>query len=372
MLREDAVNPLDFRLPPVFDHTQADIFLQSIIDSMSSQIAILDEEGTILLVNRLWQRFADQNGLAWDDYGVGRNYIAICEQAEGENAEEAPSVAQGIRDVAEGRRKEFYMEYPCHGPEEHRWFTLRVSRLVLPQAALRLVVVHENVTSVRQNENDLREVQRQLAHGRESERLRLAQELHDVPIQDLVSAQIHLAQVARHLDQRQANQDLETARHSVTQTIQMLRTLCYNLRPPILEDFGLAAAIEAYVEQVARRTPDLDVQLNLPDEGRILPSWMEMALLRIVQQSLDNTVQHAQATQAEIELTILPRQIVLRIADNGRGFEVPPRLVSFAREGHLGIVGCMERAEEIGGEYIIRSAPGQGTRIQVRIPLEKG
>ena len=87
--------------------------------------------------------------------------------------------------------------------------------------------------------------------------------------------------------------------------------------------------------------------------------------------ALDNVVQHAQASQVFVRLYTTPGQLVLEVRDDGRGFVVPPRWVELARANHLGIIGAIERANHIGGSYKITSAPGNGTTVQVTLPLDK-
>src|SRR5262245_30841411 len=103
--------------------------LQSAVDGLTAHIAILDRSGTIIAVNAAWRRFADANGYSGAFYGVGANYLALCEAAIDENAELAQAAARGIREVLANERAEFELEYPCHSPTQQRWFIARVTRL---------------------------------------------------------------------------------------------------------------------------------------------------------------------------------------------------------------------------------------------------
>ncbi|WHZ15309.1 MAG: hypothetical protein OJF52_002152 [Nitrospira sp.] len=138
--------------------TDAYGFLQSSLDALTSQIAILDERATIICVNRAWRVFGDQNHLRDPEYGVGRSYLDICQSSSGEGAEAAQRVADGIRAILRGERRVCVAEYPCHGPEEPRWFVVRITRFELGQA-VRLVIAHENVTETQQVLHALRESQ---------------------------------------------------------------------------------------------------------------------------------------------------------------------------------------------------------------------
>jgi PAS domain S-box-containing protein len=130
-------------------------FLRSTLDALSAHIAILDEHGTIITVNAAWVRFAVGNHFMGGDSGVGDNYLKVCDAAAGRFSEEAAAVASGIRAVMSGQREEFQVEYPCHGPQENRWFIVRGSRFG-GDGPVRVVVAHENVTVRRRAEESLR------------------------------------------------------------------------------------------------------------------------------------------------------------------------------------------------------------------------
>jgi PAS domain S-box-containing protein len=120
-------------------------FLRSTLDALSSHIAILDENGKIIEVNAAWVRFASQNGFRGQTAGVGDNYLGVCSSTAGRFTEGASAVADGIRSVMTGVRDEFHLEYPCHGPQEQRWFIVRATRFGGP-GPVRVVVAHENIT----------------------------------------------------------------------------------------------------------------------------------------------------------------------------------------------------------------------------------
>ena len=120
-------------------------FLQSTLDALSSHIAILDEQGTIIGVNDAWSRFALKNQARKRLRGTGDNYLKLCDEARGRFSEEAKPMAAGIRAVMAGERETFALEYPCHGPNEERWFIARVTRFTT-RGLVRVVVAHENIT----------------------------------------------------------------------------------------------------------------------------------------------------------------------------------------------------------------------------------
>jgi PAS domain S-box-containing protein len=257
-----------------------------------------------------------------------------------------------------------------HADNQTRWVALRGS--LAPQAAGQppfVMLMVDDISAQKEMAAELREVRRRLTESREAERLYLAQELHDVPLQALHSADLLLSELA-HAGPEAATQALmPEIRTSILQATQTLRALCTELRPPALESFGLQTAIQAHAEQLAAEHPTLTVQLALAFPDRVLPQWVGLTLFRIYQQALHNVVQHAAAQQITVRLWGEQTELVLEVEDDGRGFVVPARWVELARHNHLGLVGSAERAESIGARYTVTSAPGAGTTVRVMLPL---
>jgi PAS domain S-box-containing protein len=120
-------------------------FVQATIDVLSAHIAVLDEQGIIVTVNRAWRAFAQEQQFAGSDYGIGQNYIELCETTTGRGALEAHQVARGIRDVMQGLRTEYSLPYPCHTPHLNQWFQAHVTRFT-HNGQLHMIVAHENVS----------------------------------------------------------------------------------------------------------------------------------------------------------------------------------------------------------------------------------
>jgi len=133
-----------------------DRYLQAALDVLSSQIALLDDAGTILAVNAAWRAFADANGLGLADYGVGRNYLQICDVASGDSAEGAGAVAEGIRQLIAHQRQTFSFEYPCHSPAQERWHVMRAT-CFHEDDSVRVMIAHEEITDRKHVEETLQE-----------------------------------------------------------------------------------------------------------------------------------------------------------------------------------------------------------------------
>ncbi len=133
---------------------------QRILDSLSAHIAIIDETGAIVTVNKAWRDFARANGVAAQNYAEGANYLRACDSAAGAHSEEAAPFAEGIRSVLSGQREKFELEYPCHSPSERRWYIGKVTQFA-GGGPPRAVVAHENTTERKLVEERLHESERQ-------------------------------------------------------------------------------------------------------------------------------------------------------------------------------------------------------------------
>jgi DNA-binding CsgD family transcriptional regulator len=132
-----------------------------VLDALSAHVAVLDHEGRILDTNRAWRDFARQNGLVLPTDTLQVNYLDVCDRAAENGEDKAEEVAQGIRGVLHGESSEFATDYPCHSPEQKRWFYLRAVRIP-GSSPPRVVLTHENVTPLKQAEEELRQKSRDL------------------------------------------------------------------------------------------------------------------------------------------------------------------------------------------------------------------
>jgi PAS domain S-box-containing protein len=136
--------------------SESERFARSTLDALSAHIAILDETGAIVAVNRAWRAFAQANHPSSSKVCEGANYLAVCDAAQGPDAAQAAQFADAVRAIMGGERNEFSLEYPCHSPDERRWFNVHVGRFST-DGTLRVVVAHETVTERKLAEEALRE-----------------------------------------------------------------------------------------------------------------------------------------------------------------------------------------------------------------------
>jgi PAS domain S-box-containing protein len=140
---------------------ESESFLRSTLNALPANVAILDKFGTILAVNASWRAFAEENHLRMANYGVGSNYLEVCDAATGAGADEAKVVAKGIREVIAQRTDDFYFEYPCPSPDTKRWFIVRVTRFGGSEST-RVVVIHINITDRKLAEEEVRQLNERL------------------------------------------------------------------------------------------------------------------------------------------------------------------------------------------------------------------
>ena len=237
-----------------------------------------------------------------------------------------------------------------------------------PQYAIAML---ENITVKKQMEAELAELERRLIDRREIDRLQLAQELHDGPLQDLNSAIYQLNPFQEWIKDEAGLLQLKATQDTLYQIIDTVRNICKELRPPALAPFGLEKAIRSHAGQIQEMHPELQIALDLVSDRQSLPEHVRLALFRIYQNALANVIRHANARHILIHFDMDAEQIILDIQDDGQGFKVPTRWIEWVRQGHFGLVGSAERAAALGGHLNIESQPGQGAAVRVVIPRQE-
>jgi PAS domain S-box-containing protein len=208
--------------------------------------------------------------------------------------------------------------------------------------------------------------QRVLAVQEESKR-RFSGELHDRTSPNLAAIRINLAIIGRlsPAQSKERTERLEDTQALVDDTDASLREICTELRPPVLDYAGLAAALESYAQQFARRN-GIAVRVDCTNGQHRLEPALESLLFRIYQEALTNCVKHANAGSIAVALSSGARPITLTIADDGNGFDLQ-MLEKVEQINGLGLLNMREMIELSGGRFVIESRPGQGTRIEVII-----
>ena len=210
----------------------------------------------------------------------------------------------------------------------------------------------------------LRDYLAAVTRAEEEERLRLARELHDDTVQNLIALlqRVEMCEKAAEEPVLLARRLAET-RDLATTMIDSTRRLIQNLRPVYLEDLGLVAAVEALVQDVAGDDSGLRIQVVVDGDPKRLDRDVEIVAFRIIQEALTNVMRHAQAKSALLRLDFTARDLVITVQDDGVGFVVPQTPHEMTRDGHFGLMGIHERSLRSGGYLSVRSEAGQGTTL---------
>jgi PAS domain S-box-containing protein len=210
---------------------------------------------------------------------------------------------------------------------------------------------------------------RQVLTAQEEERNRIARELHDDTAQSLFLLLQKIDGMTYGANKRlpsPARDELEEVRAVALQTLSNLRRLTRDLRPQILDDLGLVAALEWLAEDMERQT-GIRTRVEVLGCQRSLAPEAQLLLFRITQEALSNVRRHSAASAASATLEFVDGKIRVSVEDNGQGFSVPGSLSDLAGEGKLGILGMSERARLLGGGITVHAEPGKGTRVTAEL-----
>jgi len=225
--------------------------------------------------------------------------------------------------------------------------------------------LQKSCADVRRKEKAKTKLLGKLMSVQEEERRRIARELHDETSQSLASVNVALGTIGRGDDTKRRTEELRAA---ISQALDRIRNLAFELRPGLLDDLGLAAAVDRYVEDFRERYGLAVGFQTIGMDGQRLRPEVETAVYRIVQEALVNTAKHAHADHVSVIMELNHGSLRVLVEDDGRGFD-SDRTSTDGTGRTLGVFGMQERAGLIGGTLKIESAPGEGTTIALDVPL---
>ena len=205
--------------------------------------------------------------------------------------------------------------------------------------------------------------------AQESERQRLARQIHDGPAQSLTNL-ILQAEICERLfdsDPVQARVELGNLKNSVNTTFQKIRDFILTLRPMMLDDLGLTPTLKQYIQDFEEKTK-LSTNLTMMGRETRLPSYSEVSIFRMVQELLNNVQKHAHANHIQVVLDFQDEMVVASVEDDGSGFDVEEIQKAIQQRKGLGLHTIEERAEMLGGQVQIDSHIGRGTKVRIEIP----
>jgi two-component system NarL family sensor kinase len=346
-------------LPPLFrDREGAEEFL----DTFSSEIAILDRHGRQIAANRRWRRRSDalasgseangaEPGAALDFLTADRRMlksmrVKLARILSGDLSES--DIDLGSRGGGKAKRYQLHMA----GVENH--------------GARYAILVLDDVSETYALHRDKRLLTDQLMRSEERERGRIAREMHDSTVQDLVAIGLNLKRLRHLADDALAQEVLAEVRTILTRTQEDVRTLSYLLHPPLLEEGGLVLALASLIQGLSSRM-HIVVEFDTDVSYARLPANIEMALYRVAQEALINVHKHAAATHAVVQLNAMDDRLVLKVEDDGIG-------ISAQHAYHIGtgvgIQGMRARLMQLGGALTL-STLKHGTRLKAVVPLKQ-
>lgn len=218
--------------------------------------------------------------------------------------------------------------------------------------------------------NQKRQLAPKIIQAQEEERKRVAREIHDGPAQSMANVVLRteVCEKLLEMDLVAAKTELRELRGLVKHSLQDVRRIIFDLRPMALDDLGLIPALSRYLETLKERH-EIEIEIKCTGERRRLDSIIEVALYRVVQEAVQNTIKHADAKNIKINLDIDEYRILASIGDNGDGFDVEEYLKE-PRPDSYGLLGMKERLEILGGQLSIKSEIGLGTEILAILPLD--
>ena len=222
--------------------------------------------------------------------------------------------------------------------------------------------------ALRTSHEQLEALSRRLIDVQEMERGRIARELHDEIGQALIAVKLNLQNIERTPDASSVAEQVADSIAIVDSAVQEVRHLALDLRPSVLDDLGLVAALRSYANRQGERA-GIEVTFSADRLETRLPSDVETACFRVAQEALTNVVRHAKARRAVVELRQKSESLELTVRDDGIGFDAGTSREWPSAKAHMGLVGMEERALLVGGSFAVDSTVGQGTLVRARFPL---
>lgn len=336
----------------------ADVFLDSILDALSEHIAILDENGEIIKVNQAWCGFTDSEGLDWDDYGIGRNYIETAQQAEGLYSEEGPKAAEGLKSLLNKETDQFTIEYPCHSDKKERWFYMDATRFEYSGATY-IVVSHKNITERKVSEQE--------------ELFLLTLLRHDLKNKtQIVRGYLQLL-----LDSDLSEEDREMVEKTLKASMegQELLDKVGKLKDiDRVEELGsesIKSHVKKVIEGIGDRIDesDLEVEMHDLDKTVIAGSLLEELFSNII----ENSLEHSEGDMIRISTEESEDKITTVIEDDGKGVSEESKNKLFERGFRggtssglgIGLYLVKKIVEKYDGEIEVKDSELGGARFDI-------
>ena len=336
--------------------TESEKSYRNLFESAMDAIWVHDLNGNITAVNAATSRFTGYSMGELTNFNVK---VFLDEEGLMLAREIKKSLVQG-RDIAMPYEQTMYKK---DGTRAQCMIT--TNQILADGKLVAFQNIGRDVTEERRLYENLRYYLEQITRAQEEERKRIARELHDSTLQTLI-ALLHQLE----FELNRANLPIKDTgplwgfHEQLKGVVQDVRRFSRDLRPSILDDLGLQPALEWLTHEL-KNNYAIETKLVVSGQRRRLSPEAELLLFRIVQEALNNVAKHAKAGNAEVSIEFADGRVLVEVSDDGRGFEVPDKPGDLPRLGKLGLAGLAERAQLLGGNLKITSAPGKGTRVRV-------
>ena len=342
-------------------------FTRGVINSLSSRLCVLDENGRVVATNQAWREFTCSRcakSVACGENPTAKDFYMACWSAS-----EREQVQRAVAGLLAGQRTNYQFEYECDAGCEH-WFEMVVTRFA-GEGPIRLVARHDDITQRKQDELEQRRISERLKQlgghlqtVREEQSALIARELHDELGATLTMLKLGLSAAADSGGGAAADSFYSSMIGLTDKALQATKRISSSLRPAMLDTLGLLATLRWYVRQFSETT-GIRTMLRLPDYVRVADA-ANISTFRIIQEGLTNIAKHAGASRAWVHVSKCNGMLVVCISDNGSGIQP----ADMGRSDAFGIIGMRERAKYVAGELNIFRRPAGGTRLAFCVPLD--
>ena len=341
--------------------------LSAALDTMPEKVLVLDRSGFIVLTNAAWRNLCRVDHGCAPGSGPGETLRSLNILDLGD--EDTADFLSGLDRVVAGRLDTLTRICRSSRANAARWYRLRAARIHISRWT-GVVVTMDDVSDAHRVKQAIRRLSLRLNRLQQQERERIALELHDSTAQHLAAASLNLAGVRSRMSlSRRDAAVFDEIERSLQSAMHEVQVMSFGLYPPHLDDGDLDATLERFVRTYARHT-GIRTTLHTPKLDW-LPSKTQQALLRVAQEALTNVHRHAAASRASVRLRITRESVLLLVADNGKGMDLPGGTDAATAGTGIGLSGMNARVDQLGGVLRVKSHRGQGTRILAQIPLPR-
>ncbi|MBI4796533.1 MAG: PAS domain S-box protein [Deltaproteobacteria bacterium] len=335
---------------------------RTIFEDAAIGINLTDLDGRIINCNLAMHKMI---GYAPDEL-IGKTFMEITHPDDLEKSLDL------FHDLVSGRLEHYQLEKRFLRTDgQYLWARITVSSVKESESASPYnIAMIEDITRRKEAEESFRHLTQELIRAQEQERHKISRELHDTVAQELAFLKIGLANFAKELSEEQAQEiewNVKNLLEALQKSLDLLRSISYDLRPPDL-DLGLVQALKLHCEEFTERTGINVDFLAAGIKSTQLDDDTVINLYRIVQEGLTNVWRHAQAVNVNIRLVASYPKIILRLEDDGQGFNVAEKKAPNQLDGRLGLLGMKERVALLGGKMRIDSQLKKGTKITIEVP----